>query len=144
SLFANLLPLQFDHSGQISDACTTYSTIDEINTRLGPALRDLTQNLDYFGYYRLRLFGKECPFWTDDSGTCGNKACAVITIEDETSIPPIWRASELGKLQGPKASHPESSIPPTDPTPLGGQLGEDTDESCVMERDECDERDYCI
>ena len=37
---------------------------------------------------------------------CGNIACAVNTLENEEDIPPIWRAKELGKLEGPKAGHP--------------------------------------
>lgn len=74
---------------------------------------------------------------------CGNIACAVTTIDDEEDIPPIWRAEELGKLAGPKASHPETRHP-DEPSPLAGALGEETEESCVVEEDECDERDYCL
>ena len=73
---------------------------------------------------------------------CGNVACAVTTI-DEKDIPPIWRAEELGKLAGPKASHP-ATRQPEEPSPLAGALGEGTEESCVVEEDECDERDYCL
>lgn len=36
---------------------------------------------------------------------CDNIACAVSTLDDEADIPAIWRAEELGKLQGPKAGH---------------------------------------
>lgn len=74
---------------------------------------------------------------------CGNIACAVTTIEDEKDIPAIWRAQELGKLAGPKASHPVSRAP-TEPSPLGGALGTEREESCIVEEDECDERDYCV
>lgn len=74
---------------------------------------------------------------------CGNIACAVNTIDDEEHIPPIWRAEELGKLEGPKATHPKT-VKSNEPSPLGGQLGEDTGESCIVETDECDERDYCV
>lgn len=74
---------------------------------------------------------------------CGNIACAVTTIEDEKNIPKIWRAEELGKLAGPRASHPISKSQ-GEPSPLGGALGTEREESCIVEEDECDERDYCL
>ncbi|RPA82061.1 endoplasmic oxidoreductin [Ascobolus immersus RN42] len=137
----------FGYTGRISDACATYSTIDEINSYLAPTLNDLTEKLDYFAYYRLNLYDKECPFWEDNDALCGNRACAVETIDDEDSIPSAWRASALGTLQGPRAVHPsEGHFTISDPSPLDGQLGSDTDESCVMEYDTegCDEHEYCI
>jgi len=106
-------------------------------------VQDITQGTDYFSYYRLDLYGRTCPFWPDNDGMCANIACAVNTIDNEEDIPPIWRAEELGKLAGPKAKHPTNSRKATE-SPLGGQLGEDTEESCVVEEDECDERDYCV
>ena len=78
---------------------------------------------------------------------CGNIACAVNTLENEEDIPPIWRAEELGKLEGPKAGHPGKRLQEErgPERPLQGMLGEDVGESCVMEYDdECDERDYCV
>jgi ERO1-like protein beta len=131
----------------VSDACASYSTLDGLNRDLKPALLDITQKTDFFSYYRLNLFGKECPFWDDANGMCGNIACAVNTLDDESDIPAIWRAEELGKLEGPKAGHPgkkqqEERGPEK---PLQGMLGEDVGESCVVEYDdECDERDYCV
>ena len=74
---------------------------------------------------------------------CGNIACAVNTIDDEEAIPPIWRAAELSKLEGKKASHPADKKK-EEPSPLAGALGEGKDESCIVEFDDCDERDYCI
>jgi ERO1-like protein beta len=131
----------------VSDACASYSTLDELNRQLKPSLIDITKKTDFFSYYRLNLFTKECPFWKDDSGTCGNIACAVNTLDNEEDIPLVWRAEELGKLEGPKAEHPgrrlQEKLEPE--RPLQGMLGEDVGESCVMEYDdECDERDYCI
>lgn len=131
----------------VSDACASYSTLDGLNRDLKPALQDITQQTDFFSYYRLNLFGKECPFWDDSNGMCGNIACAVSTLDDEEDIPSIWRVEELGKLEGPKAGHPgrkqqEERGPQK---PLQGMLGEDVGESCVVEYDdECDERDYCV
>jgi hypothetical protein len=78
---------------------------------------------------------------------CGNIACAVNTLDNEEDIPLVWRAKELGKLEGPKAEHPGKKLQRERPAqkPLQGRLGEDVGESCVVEYDdECDERDYCV
>ena len=78
---------------------------------------------------------------------CGNRACAVDTLDNEEDIPLIWRAKELSKLEGPKANHPGRQQQKERPKskPLQGMLGADVDESCVLEDDdECDERDYCV
>jgi hypothetical protein len=58
----------------------------------------------------------------------------------------VWRASELGKLEGPHARHPGKSMQKEQPErPLQGRLGENVGESCVVEYDdECDDRDYCV
>ncbi|KAF8540916.1 endoplasmic reticulum Oxidoreductin 1-domain-containing protein [Trichophaea hybrida] len=125
----------------IPDGCATYGALEELNKDIRPLVQDITRGTDYFSYYRLDLYGRTCPFWSDD-GMCANIACAVTTIDNEDDIPTIWRAEELSKLAGPKASHPKGRK--ASESPLGGQLGEDTAESCVVEEDECDERDYCI
>lgn len=78
---------------------------------------------------------------------CGNRACAVDTLDNEEDIPKIWRVEELSKLEGPKAAHPGRQLQQERGTqrPLQGILGEDVGESCVVEYDdECDERDYCV
>lgn len=131
----------------VSDACTSYAALDAMNADISPSLKDVTQNTDFFAYYRLNLFGSECPFWSDANSMCGNRACAVDTIEDEKDIPPIWRASSLSALEGARAKHPGRSLQNERPAarPLSYQLGENVDESCVLEDDdECDERDYCV
>ncbi|KAI9850251.1 MAG: endoplasmic oxidoreductin-1 [Thelocarpon superellum] len=133
----------------VSDACASYSTLDSLNRELTPALKDITQTTDFFAYYRLNLFNRVCPFWTDSESMCGNIACAVYTLDSESDIPLIWRAEELGKLEGPKAGHPGRRLQQErhdrQERPLQGQLGEDVGESCVLEADdECDERDYCV
>ncbi|KAL7268350.1 endoplasmic oxidoreductin-1 [Rhizina undulata] len=127
----------------VPDGCASYSTLESLNRHLYPLVSDITRGTDYFGYYRLDLFGRTCPFWSDDEGMCGNIACAVNTIDNEEEIPPVWRAEELGKLTGPKATHP-TSRKSAEPSPLQGALGEETEESCIVEEDECDERDYCV
>lgn len=121
----------------------SFGTLEKLNSKLRPIITDITQRTDYFGYYRLDLYGRDCPFWDDDDGTCGNRACAVTTIDDEKDVPEVWRAAELGKLEGPKAAHP-SGAKGAEPSPLDGALGEGTEESCVVEDDECDSRDYCV
>ncbi|KAI9687045.1 MAG: endoplasmic oxidoreductin-1 [Bathelium mastoideum] len=130
----------------VSDACASYATLDQLNNELQPLIHSLTHETDFFSYYRLNLYNKKCPFWSDESGMCGNIACAVNTIDDEQDIPPIWRAEELGKLEGPRAEHPgKKQQQERQQRPLQGSLGEDVGESCVVEYDdECDERDYCV
>ncbi|KAG9966926.1 endoplasmic oxidoreductin, partial [Aureobasidium melanogenum] len=129
----------------VSDACASYADLDNLNTRLNPALRDLVSQTDFFSYYRLNLYNKKCPFWSDDEGLCGNIACAVTTLENEEDIPEIWRAEELSRLEGPKAHHPGKKEQRELERPLQGELGENVGESCVVEYDdECDERDYCV
>lgn len=77
---------------------------------------------------------------------CGNIGCAVETLDNEEDVPEVWRASELSKLEGPRARHPGKKEQWQHPDrPLKGELGEDVGESCVVEYDdECDERDYCV
>ncbi|EHY61153.1 Endoplasmic reticulum oxidoreductin-1 [Exophiala dermatitidis] len=136
-----------DPNSIVSDACTSYSDLERLNAELEPSLDDLTQNTDFFAYYRLNLYNKACPFWNDENSMCGNRACAVDTIEDESAIPPIWRAEELSKLEGARAKHPGRAQQRERPKdrPLQYQLGENVDETCVLEEDdECDERDYCV
>ncbi|KXH66610.1 endoplasmic Reticulum Oxidoreductin 1 [Colletotrichum salicis] len=130
----------------VSDACASYSTLDKLNTKVKPLVDDLTRSTDFFSHYRLNLFHKKCPFWNDENGMCGNIACAVETLDNEEDIPEVWRASELGKLEGPLAKHPPRKVQHERPErPLQGKLGEEVGESCVVEYDdECDERDYCV
>ena len=130
----------------MSDACASYSTIERLNTALHPYLHSLTHETDFFSFYRLNLYNKKCPFWNDDDGICGNIACAVQTVDNQEDVPLVWRATELGKLEGPKAQHPGKEQQRQRPQkPLLGELGEGVGESCVVEYDdECDERDYCV
>ncbi|KAI9805427.1 MAG: hypothetical protein M1825_000678 [Sarcosagium campestre] len=135
-----------DPSMIVSDACASFSTLDALNADLTPALKSITQTTDFFAYYRLNLFHRVCPFWSEENGMCGNIACAVNTLDNQEDIPEIWRAEQLGKLEGPKAEHPGRKQQRERPEkPLQGELGEDVGESCVVEYDdECDERDYCV
>lgn len=137
---------QISPTAIVSDACASYSTLERLNRNVKPALDDLTQTTDFFSYYRLNLFNKQCPFWNDENGMCGNIACAVETLDNEEDIPEVWRASELGKLEGPLAKHPGRKVQKEKPKrPLQGSLGENVGESCVVEYDdECDELDYCV
>lgn len=84
-------------NGSIDDACgATYEAVELTNHRVRPIIKNLVQT-DFFRFYYLDLYGDSCPLG-DDSGTCGNRACAVDTVEDEKDLPEIWRASNLGKL----------------------------------------------
>ncbi|GIZ43489.1 hypothetical protein CKM354_000671400 [Cercospora kikuchii] len=134
----------FEPDAKVSDACASFHDLDTLNVKLNPYVRNLANNTDFFSYYRLNLYNKKCPFWNDDNGMCGNRACAVITLDNEEDVPEIWRAAELSKLEGPKAKHPGRQTKEKQ-KPLQGQLGEKVGESCVVEiDDECDERDYCV
>ena len=140
---------KIDLTAIVSDACASYSTLDTLNDAISPYLKSITQSTDFFAYYRLNLFDQQCPVkaWDDETGTCGNIACKVDTLEDEKDIPVIWRAEELSKLEGPKAAHPGRQLQKErgEQRPLQGDLGEDVGESCVVEYDdECDDRDYCV
>ena len=140
---------KLDPTAIVSDACASYHTLDTLNSALTPHLKAITQSTDFFAYYRLNLFDQKCPVraWDDETGTCGNIACKVDTLEDEKDIPMIWRASELSKLEGPKAAHPDRRLQKErgSERPLQGTLGENVGESCVVEYDdECDDRDYCV
>ncbi|GAB0132798.1 endoplasmic oxidoreductin-1 [Epichloe bromicola] len=130
----------------VQDACASYATLEKLNSRVKPALDDLTRETDFFSHYRLNLFNKKCPFWNDENGFCGNIGCAVETLDNEEDIPEVWRAKELGKLEGPLAKHPGRNEQKKNPRrPLHGELGERVGESCVVDYDdECDERDYCV
>ncbi|KAB5549961.1 endoplasmic oxidoreductin-1 [Coniochaeta sp. 2T2.1] len=143
---SNATSYQISPKAIVSDACASYSTLERLNRNVKPVLDDLTSTTDFFSHYRLNLFNKRCPFWNDENGMCGNIACAVETLDNEEDIPEVWRASELGKLEGPLAKHPGRKIQREKPQrPLQGGLGEGVGESCVVEYDdECDERDYCV
>ncbi|KAI9828909.1 MAG: endoplasmic oxidoreductin-1 [Phylliscum demangeonii] len=135
-----------DTKATVSDACVSYATLDALNADLTPSIKSITQQTDFFAYYRLNLFNRVCPFWTDENSMCGNIACAVHTLDNEDEIPEIWRAQELSKLKGPKAEHPDRQEQKVrQERPLQGELGDDVGESCVVEYDdECDDRDYCV
>ncbi|KAF2634944.1 endoplasmic oxidoreductin [Massarina eburnea CBS 473.64] len=130
----------------VSDACASYNTLEQLNDAIHPYLHSITQNTDFFSHYRLSLYSKKCPFWSDENGMCGNVACAVNTLENEEDIPLVWRAKELGRLEGPTATHPgKTQQQENRQRPLQGKLGAGVDESCVVEYDdECDDRDYCV
>ncbi|EEH17590.2 hypothetical protein PABG_00153 [Paracoccidioides brasiliensis Pb03] len=136
-----------DPKATVTDACASFSALESINAKISPLVKSITHDTDFFSYYRLNLFNKQCLFWSDDAGICGNIACAVNTLDSEEDIPPIWRAEELSKLEGPKAGHPGKKLQQERPKekPLQGMLGENVGETCVVEYDdECDERDYCV
>ncbi|KAF2789946.1 endoplasmic oxidoreductin [Melanomma pulvis-pyrius CBS 109.77] len=136
----------FEPGAIVSDACASYNTLEQLNEAIYPYLHSITQKTDFFSHYRLSLYSKKCPFWSDENGMCGNVACAVNTLDNEEDIPLVWRAKELGKLEGPTAQHPgKQQQREQKQRPLQGSLGEDVDESCVVEYDdECDDRDYCV
>ncbi|TKX23327.1 endoplasmic reticulum oxidoreductin ERO1 [Elsinoe australis] len=136
----------YEPKAKVSDACASYAYLDDLNDLVHAYVSKLVTKTDFFSYYRLNLFNKKCPFWSDENGLCGNIACSVTTLENEEDVPKIWRAAELSKLEGPKAHHPGKKEQRERPQkPLQGELGANVGESCVVEYDdECDERDYCV
>lgn len=142
---SNATTFQISPRAIVSDACASYSTLEQLNLKVKPSVDELIRETDFFSHYRLNL-QKQCPFWDDENSMCGNIACAVSTIDNEEDIPEVWRAKELSKLEGPLAKHPGKTVQKERPQrPLQGLLGENVGESCVVEYDdECDERDYCV
>lgn len=119
-----------------------FSFIERIVFELSPLLKSLTLQTDYFKYYRLNLFAVRCPFWGNDNGLCGNKACMVDTLEDSL-LPEAWKSSTLGKIRGLTAKQPYR-FEKMEKSPLGGALGSQTSERCVFEESNNSDRDYCI
>ena len=69
--------------GKITDTFASYEQVEEINHQLKPVLTDILHNTDFFGYYRLNLYEAQCPVtWGDAFPMCGNRACAVDTLEE--------------------------------------------------------------
>ena len=139
-------PTQADPGEQVPDGCTSYRSLDALNAQLQLLLQDVAQTTSYFGYFRIDL-DIDCPLWEDPNPMCGNRACAVETIDDESFVPNIWLtpdSADLCSIRGPKVPHPDSPAP--SPSPLSGALGPATAETCIIEPDEdCSGgRDYCI
>ncbi|KAK9378311.1 endoplasmic reticulum Oxidoreductin 1-domain-containing protein [Kockiozyma suomiensis] len=122
----------------ISESAYGISAIDTVNSeRLRPLLHDIVTTSDFFRYYRLDLFGRPCLFW-DDEGMCGNRACAVDTIEDEEGLPEIWRPEYLGSLSTGSAVDSEADF-------LDDAFG-DAEMSCVKDEEALNSKpkDYCV
>ncbi|KAK7207031.1 endoplasmic reticulum Oxidoreductin 1 [Myxozyma melibiosi] len=123
---------------EFSQSTYDISAIDTANAeKLRPLLHDIVTTSDFFRYYRLDLFGRPCLFW-DDEGICGNRACAVDTIDDEEGLPEIWRSEYLGKLSSGSAIDSEAEF-------LDEAFG-DAEMSCVKDEDALNTKpkDYCV
>ncbi len=126
--------------GQIADTGATYEGVEEFNHEIYPLISDITKNTDFFKYYRLNLFDEQCLYFGEENSYCGNRACAVDTLEEE-DVPEMWRSSALGKLTGPSETI-ASRLPLK--THIGGSDSGKTSESCVREPDDDVERNYCV
>ncbi|BFZ55982.1 endoplasmic oxidoreductin-1 [Savitreella phatthalungensis] len=102
----------------IADTDSTTGYISRHVDAITPLLADLFQSTDFFKYYRVNLFSRECPYFNEAGAFCGNRACAVDLLEDE-DVPEVWRASELGKLRGPSGTA-ASDLPLQTATSSGG------------------------
>ncbi|EEB07403.1 ER oxidoreductin Ero1b [Schizosaccharomyces japonicus yFS275] len=120
---------------------TDYNTVDALNEEFKPLVTDLTEKSDYFRYYRLNLFNRECKFPIIDHAVCGNSACTVNVLKSENDIPRAWRSSALGRLEGFLPRHAEDvSRASSSILPGNKQISP----SCLKERDtEDSSKDYC-
>ncbi|KAK9471313.1 endoplasmic reticulum Oxidoreductin 1-domain-containing protein [Dipodascopsis tothii] len=119
-------------SDEIEASGVTVGAIEQANrAAVLPLVKDMVSTSDFYRYYFLDLYGRPCPFWPDD-GLCGNRACAVDTIDDDSQVPEIWRRENLGSLSA-------GSISADGDFPL-------SEESCVLEAagGGVGVRDYCI
>lgn len=138
-------------SNKISDTPSSYSYVTKHNEALSPLIRELCSSTDFFKYYKLNLFTRECPYFSEDGAFCGNRACAVDTI-DEDEVPEIWRASVLGKLTGPTGTAasnlPLHTAPPEAKRKVIEQnidkLADNHGETCVQDPVVQDDRNFCI
>lgn len=141
-------------SSKISDTPSSYSYVANHNAALSPLVQDLCSSTDFFKYYKLNLFTRECPYFSDDGAFCGNRACAVDTL-DEEDVPEVWRASVLGKLSGPTGTA-ASNLPLNTPPPVVSgsgvrrhvededALGDSSGETCVQDPIVSDDRNFCV
>lgn len=119
--------------GIIEDACgATFNAVEETNRQIRPVLKDLVTT-DYFNYYKVDLSGSNCPFVDEDNGMCGNRACAVDPVDDESELPEFWRTQYLGKLA--KDSYMSEAEWGSRDTGVSG--------SCVVENGVNNDLDYC-
>ncbi|KAK9469621.1 endoplasmic reticulum Oxidoreductin 1-domain-containing protein [Lipomyces arxii] len=124
---------------EISESAYEISAINIANSQnLRPLLDDIVTT-DFFRYYRLDLFGRPCQFWSDE-GMCGNRACAVDTIDDEDSLPEIWKSEYLGELSY-GSTYDSDEL----------EQNADVEESCVQDSDpsapiilRAQPLDYCV
>ncbi|ORY87709.1 endoplasmic reticulum oxidoreductin 1, partial [Protomyces lactucae-debilis] len=127
----------------ISDTPATYQQATRQNEQVGPLLQSLCTETDFFKYYKVNLFSRECKYFTEDGAFCGNRACAVDTIEEE-DVPEIWRASVLGGLSGPSATA-ASELPLKTRTPsVQSDAKAGTGETCVQDQNVKADRGFCI
>eukprot|EP00357_Protocruzia_adherens_P012614 CAMPEP_0115024214 /NCGR_PEP_ID=MMETSP0216-20121206/33040_1 /TAXON_ID=223996 /ORGANISM="Protocruzia adherens, Strain Boccale" /LENGTH=474 /DNA_ID=CAMNT_0002398101 /DNA_START=38 /DNA_END=1458 /DNA_ORIENTATION=- len=73
--------------GEIDECCCKVETLDEINSRILPILKKLT-NTDFFLYYQVDL-EEDCPFWAQNL-FCQLSTCSVCECEEDT-LPLPWK-----------------------------------------------------
>lgn len=123
-----------DPNAEILDACgATYRAVENTNAKVRPLIKELVKT-DYFRYYKVDLDPDNCPFVDDSLGMCGNRACAVDPVEDESELPEFWRSQFLGKLANDSYYEDREHIDQND-----------LSDSCVQEGyvSSLDNRNYC-
>jgi len=66
-------------SGPIESTHCLYETVESLNAKLFPAVKDLVK-YPFFRHYKVDLF-RECPFWYEN-GFCMNRDCGVETADE--------------------------------------------------------------
>jgi hypothetical protein len=131
------------HPAFISDTPATYQQVVRHNEQVGPLLESLCNAADFFKYYKVNLFSRECKYFTEEGAFCGNRACAVDTLEEE-DVPEIWRASVLGGLTGPSATAASELPLRTHSATTTDASIEGNSETCVQDSNISQDRGFCI
>jgi hypothetical protein len=100
------VPIPITLQGNIPDSTCQYESINTINQRILPNVKELVKTL-YFRYWKVNLW-RECQFWKDGM-FCTNQNCAVEAAEED-EIPLDYKSSKLGSVDMTGASGDFSSV----------------------------------
>lgn len=89
----------------------TAGDIVRSNKGVGLFVREVVHK-PYFSTYKVDLSTDMCPFKDADSGVCGNRACAIETMEQDPDLPWEMQSQFLSKLREDSISSdaPEGSV----------------------------------
>ncbi len=125
----------------VEDSCDqTFGGLQETNRKVRPLLKELI-NTDYFKYFKVDLYGRECPFF-ENNGMCFSEGCSVQNIDD---LPESIRNESLGNFadnsiyQKKKNQFKESHVLDLDDNTESSCLDDELDPS-----QEDPDKDYCL